>query len=499
MSTTAEANPPPLPAPPPRPAANADRGKDFSDRLSPIIVKELRQGLRTRTFVTLFIVVQVLMTLVVVVSLLSAAAGNDATAGTGFFWAMIGIPVLLVMPLRGLGVVSNEIKANTLELVLLTRLSARRIVLGKWLAIVAQTTLFVCAVLPYVVLRYFLGGINLVDDLIGLTLMMIASAIFTAVAVGISPYQNRITKVLLWIGIILGAQMVLPLVFFVGMAGSMMPGVPLVGWASFFAVLALGVLVMALMLEVGAARIAPEAENHSLSQRLLAAAMLLPPLVLLLLGSPVTPVITVLALILIIPTLTTAVCEPVRWNPGIYRGFARRAWIGRLAGGFLTPGWAAGANYTLVMLLAAAALANAVKLFDAEKALMAFTAIAGGILVPAALIRLIVPRTTKPMIWFMGFQTVCLVAVVVVTSIDGILSSSMHVGLAVIPTCGLLVLLGDEIDTEMAANFVVIYGVIVALCFVVLFLQARTAWRRIRELETAARPAVAVPTHARVA
>ena len=45
---------PTLPAPPAREA-----GADFPDWLSPILVKELRQGVRTRVFVTLFILLQV--------------------------------------------------------------------------------------------------------------------------------------------------------------------------------------------------------------------------------------------------------------------------------------------------------------------------------------------------------------------------------------------------------------------------------------------------------
>lgn len=471
--------------------AAVERGKDFSDRLSPIIVKELRQGLRTRTFVALFIGIQALMMIVVLVSLLSAGAGNNSSGGTGFFWALIGIPVLLVMPLRGLGVVSNEIKANTLELVLLTRLSARRIILGKWLAIVAQTAIFVCAVLPYVVLRYFLGGINLADELIILALMMVASTVFTAMAVGVSPYQNRLTKVLLWIGILIGAQMILPLFFFVGIARGVMPTLPLDGWVSIFAVLALGGLVVMLMLEVGAARIAPEAENHALSQRILAAAMLIPPIILVALGSPMAPVIAFLAVALIIPTIAVSVCETVRWNPGIYRKFARRGWIGRLAGRFLTPGWAAGTNYVLVMLVLVAGLAQSFKVFDIENAFLAFVAIVGAILLPAALIRLVVPGTTKPMIWFIGFQAACLIAIVVVAAIDEILSTSMQFGLAVIPSCGLFTILVDEMDGNMAASYAKIYAIWVVVSFIILWIRSRAAWKRVRELERSANVSVA--------
>ena len=77
----------------------------------------------------------------------------------------MGLPVLVVLPLNGLGAINGEIKANTLELIFLTRLTAFRIVVGKWLAIFVQCLLFICAVLPYLVLRYFIGGINLAAEL----------------------------------------------------------------------------------------------------------------------------------------------------------------------------------------------------------------------------------------------------------------------------------------------------------------------------------------------
>ena len=47
-------------------ASYADsHGRDFSDWVSPILVKELRQGLKSRVFVATFIIVQVVMILLV--------------------------------------------------------------------------------------------------------------------------------------------------------------------------------------------------------------------------------------------------------------------------------------------------------------------------------------------------------------------------------------------------------------------------------------------------
>ena len=151
---------------------------DFADWFSPIIVKELRQGMRARAFLGIFLAIQFFMIVCVLISL--GDGSHDAAAG--FFWTFIGGAILFAMPLRGLATLNGEMKGNTMELMLLTQLSAWRITAGKWLALVLQTLLLVCAVLPYVVLRYFLGGVNLVDDLAMLGFMLIGSALATALA-----------------------------------------------------------------------------------------------------------------------------------------------------------------------------------------------------------------------------------------------------------------------------------------------------------------------------
>ena len=96
---------------------------DFADWLSPMLVKELRQGVRTRVFVILFILLQVCMLLDLVLSLLIASTGASTSEGTYFFWFMVSVPTLLIIPISGLGAIGNEIRGNTLELIFLTRLT----------------------------------------------------------------------------------------------------------------------------------------------------------------------------------------------------------------------------------------------------------------------------------------------------------------------------------------------------------------------------------------
>src|SRR5690606_36091994 len=143
--------------------------EDFPDILSPMLVKEFRQGMRTRLFGLAFILLQVLMGIMMALSAMDYGNNPDAfriKELNGMVGGMCGVLVLLVMPLRGVVALSNEERAQTLELIFLTRLTSWRIVLGKWASLIFQSVLFALAVLPYAVLRYFFGNVNLIDDLI---------------------------------------------------------------------------------------------------------------------------------------------------------------------------------------------------------------------------------------------------------------------------------------------------------------------------------------------
>ena len=136
-----------------------------------------------------------------VFSLLAASTAEGEPGNVfGFlnwlFWFMISVPLLFVMPMLGFGALHAEMKARTLELVFLTRLSAWRIVAGKWAALMAETLLLVCSILPYVMLRYFLGGVDILEDLQGLFFLVVASAILTAATLAMSPYESKLLRAL---------------------------------------------------------------------------------------------------------------------------------------------------------------------------------------------------------------------------------------------------------------------------------------------------------------
>ena len=146
MSTVATVTPPPMP-----PAA-AGKLDDFSDKLSPMLVKELRQGLRAKTFVIVFLALQGLMT-VVLLAAVSASPDRAGQSVSSVIFFFFSLAVLVVQPLRGIGALHNEIRGSTIDLMVLTRMNAWRIVLGKWVAIVRKSEFLITAIVPYLIMR----------------------------------------------------------------------------------------------------------------------------------------------------------------------------------------------------------------------------------------------------------------------------------------------------------------------------------------------------------
>ena len=457
---------------------------DFADWLSPMLVKELRQGMRTKLFVSTFLILQGLMMFSVILGLLTIGFSSDSSLSTGFFWTVISLPVLCILPFSGLGAVSNEIKANTLELIFLTRLSAWRIIAGKWFAIVAQTVLLVCAVLPYAALRYFMGGVNLADELLGLGLMLAASALLSSISVGLSPYQTRFNRVFVVIGMIVFVQGVRPFIFLRGAfsvtGGGTSP--PLVALIPFGCV---ALILHFLMLEIGASKIAPPAENHAAKKRTLAFLLLLISVGATLWTSDarmLTALCGALALIVCLDALT----EQIQMIPSIYRPFVRRGFLGRLLGRFLYPGWGSGLLCTVVLIGGFAALFIWHRVLIQNAHSLLFIAFCGALLVPHAIIRVFLPRTEKVLAFFIGIQMIFIAITLTASAVDEALKWNVREVISFIPTSALILAVSDTLPDDTRALFLSATGITTAVSLGVLLLLMVRSWAKYREMEALA-------------
>jgi hypothetical protein len=462
---------------------------DFSDWLSPILVKELRQGLKTRTFVAIFILVQVVMTLLVGMQMLALSNGGSRDtmmAFDGFFWAFVWIPLLVLMPARGLMVVSEEIKANTLDLVQLTRMSAFRIVFGKWVALVAQSVLLVAAILPYAVLRYFFGQVNVVDDVVNILTMLGTSLILTAGAVALSSAPLVFRLIALVVG--------LPLVMAVGagaMFASRVGGSGFIGtvdqtWIS----VSMVVLYVYLLLEIAATRIAPLSENHAARKRVVALGMAVVWLLLTIVGEQSTAEAWGSGCILIwIWIVLEALCEQTVKVPSLYSSFAKRGIMARLAGRFLYPGWASGIVFTTLLAgmiaVSAASMMGWDSGSDLEEALTTIVLLFAAILTPLPVL-LLFPQIKQPIWLYVLVQALCglLFAIAsIVGSTPGITQEAAYAWLSPIPTSAFMVAMAEGPgDISMQTFWLVSVPVCCLLGIYLLFRVARE-FRLISKLE----------------
>lgn len=342
-------------APPPvQPASITDKLSDFSDRLPPMLVKELRQGLRAKTFVIVFLTLQALLAMILLAAIgVSNSPQNAGHLISGIIFMFISIAILVIQPARAIGCLHREIKDNTIELIVLTQLSAWKIVLGKWISIVAQSALLVTAVIPYLILRYWFGDMNLFGEITLLGLIFIASAVFTAILVGVSSLPSVIIRGLIPLFILAWEIAIIPSLSFGYQFNSLVDTVSMQTsrdfWGVIFTVLS-ALYIGWNALALGASMIAPTAENHSTSRRLLTLVVLLLLFPLATLSDLQIDPLIALVVIIAGPAIVMALTEPITLLPPICLPFIKRGPAGVVAGRFLYPGWPSGVWFSALVV-----------------------------------------------------------------------------------------------------------------------------------------------------
>ncbi|MFT4177232.1 MAG: hypothetical protein QM627_11325 [Luteolibacter sp.] len=362
---------------------------DFPDHISPMLVKELRQGLRSKAFVIPFLVFQGLMLFILLTTASAADGDNAGSIISNIILTFFGFAALFFQPLRGNTAINSEIKANTMEVMSLTRLDTTRIVLGKWFSIVSQTALLLVSVIPYLVLRYFFGGMNIFGEMMILGLLFITSTFLTAFTVGLSASKFRIANFvpIVLIFLIFGQ---LPRYVFSGSSASGFMEIASFEHPDSFLILGgyllIGSYLAACCLNFGITMIAPPAENHSSVMRFVAIV-----LTLVISGLAFTDLINpqfyfLLYFLVLAPAFLRALNEPSHLLPPICQPFVKRGILGKLASRILYPGWPAGVYFTVLLsAIALTVLYQRSSNFRDEEFLLASLSLYGAFLFPALL------------------------------------------------------------------------------------------------------------------
>ncbi|WP_227021247.1 hypothetical protein [Oceaniferula marina] len=170
------------------------------DRMGAMTVKELRQGLRRGMFIFPFIFIQLLAVMATAfefhlgdVERYSEKTGVFNLAlvmDSGPFWMVAWAVCVVVMPLGGLLLMGQELEEGNHELLQMTGLNRWRVVRGKFLVIWGCCILTFLSLLPYLIVRYFIGGIDPWRNIILSLSLVFAAGLTSAGTLGASAFKG---------------------------------------------------------------------------------------------------------------------------------------------------------------------------------------------------------------------------------------------------------------------------------------------------------------------
>jgi len=135
------------------------------ERCNPILVKEARQAMKSRQFSITFVIVLVLVWVCTIFAV--AGYGTDlhyrALGGELFFWfyLILTFPLAVIVPYGAFRSMAQECEDRTYELLSITTLHPRQIILGKLASAMLQMLVYFSAVAPCLAFTYLLRGIDI--------------------------------------------------------------------------------------------------------------------------------------------------------------------------------------------------------------------------------------------------------------------------------------------------------------------------------------------------
>lgn len=202
---TSEAMPAPATVPPVKDPLDA-LGERLADRVNPIVVKELRQHLRTRTFWVFFSLMLLACLGISLVAFVTAEESDKVGAVTffAFYVALSGVQHF-VIPYTAYRSMAREQEDETWVLLSLTGLGPRRILAGKLTSFMLQGLLYASAAAPFLLFSYYLNGIDLPTIALAITLGAAFHVFLVSVSVSVATLaETKLVRALLHF-VVLGA------------------------------------------------------------------------------------------------------------------------------------------------------------------------------------------------------------------------------------------------------------------------------------------------------
>ncbi|MBK1882747.1 hypothetical protein JIN85_09995 [Luteolibacter pohnpeiensis] len=168
--------------------------------------KELRQSLRRGSFIYPFLGIQLLAVFATAIEFQNGTGSMPSNRllvplnpfllmHSGPFWAIAGVICAVIIPLGGFMLMGQELEEGNHELLLLTHLSRWRVVIGKMLTLWGLCVLTLVSLLPYVIVRYMVGGVEWWYEFCCFFTVMGLAAIVCSGAIAASAYTHMGFKI----------------------------------------------------------------------------------------------------------------------------------------------------------------------------------------------------------------------------------------------------------------------------------------------------------------
>lgn len=185
----------------------------WSEWLNPILVKEARQAFKSNQFLVTFLLMLAggwAWSLIGVLSQMPYVQfGSGAAFLLGGYYLILAVPMLIVVPFSAFRSLAAEREDGTFEILSITTLTARQIVVGKFTSALLQMMVYYSALSPCIAFTYLLRGMDVVTIGIILVYTFAISVIMTCFSLLVATLtRSRHWQVLLSVMLILGLAFV---------------------------------------------------------------------------------------------------------------------------------------------------------------------------------------------------------------------------------------------------------------------------------------------------
>lgn len=168
---------------------------------NPVLVKELRgrmRGARAFIILTVFLLILAIPMTLIYLAVADVSSSNTFNAGQQIGKSLfIGvttialIQILIVVPGQAASALTSEKESETYDLLISTLLPPWKIIIGKLLAALAYALLLIVAVIPFMAMSFFFGGVTLLEMVLALVGLFITVLLFGSMGILWSVLMRR--------------------------------------------------------------------------------------------------------------------------------------------------------------------------------------------------------------------------------------------------------------------------------------------------------------------